>query len=224
MPLNYKYKSLKELVYAYLYEKINQGTIKPSEKINENLICEDLQVSRTPVREALIKLEDEGYIKRMPRRGFIVREVSLDKIREIYEIIGCLEGLAASLAIDRMTGKDIILLETLVEKMDEAIKNKKLREYFKLQRDFHDVYISASGNEELYNILLSLKKRFVKKAYFTRENDQELYTALKRFNDGHKEIVTLIKKSNKKGVVDYLKEVHWNFKNAEIVVSPFELS
>jgi DNA-binding GntR family transcriptional regulator len=125
MPLNYKYKSLKDLVYVYLYEKINQGTIKPNEKINENLICRDLQVSRTPVREALIKLEDEGYLKRMPRRGYIVREVTRDKIREIYEIIGCLEGLAASLAIDRMTGKDIILLETLVEKMNEAIKNKK---------------------------------------------------------------------------------------------------
>jgi len=224
MPLNYKYKSLKELVYAYLYEKINQGTIKPNEKINESLICEDLQVSRTPVREALIQLEDEGYIKRMPRRGFIVREVTLEKIREIYEIIGCLDGLAASLAIDRMTGKDIILLETLVEKMNEAIKNKKLHEYFKLQRNFHNVYISASGSEELYNTLLSLKKRFVKKAYFTRENDQELYTALKRFNDGHKQIVNLIKKSDKKGVADYLKEVHWNFRNAEIVVSPFELS
>jgi DNA-binding GntR family transcriptional regulator len=223
MPLNYKYKSLKELVYAYLYEKINQGTIKPNEKINESLICEDLQVSRTPVREALIQLEDEGYITRVPRRGFIVREVTRKKIREIYEIIGCLDGLAASLAIDRMTGKDIILLETLVEKMNEAIKNKKLHEYFKLQRNFHNVYISASGSEELYNTLLSLKKRFVKKAYFTRENDQELYTALKRFNDGHKQIVNLIKKSDKKGVADYLKEVHWNFRNAEIVVSPFEL-
>jgi DNA-binding GntR family transcriptional regulator len=224
MPLNYKYKSLKDLVYVYLYEKINQGTIKPNEKINENLICRDLQVSRTPVREALIKLEDEGYLKRMPRRGYIVREVTRDKIREIYEIIGCLEGLAASLAIDRMTGKDIILLETLVEKMNEAIKNKKLHEYFKLQRNFHNVYISASGSGELYNMLLSLKKRFVKKAYFTRENDQELYTALKRFNDGHKQIVNLIKKSDKKGVADYLKDVHWNFINAEIVVSPFEPS
>lgn len=224
MFLNYKYKSLKELVYAYLYERINQGTIKPNEKINEKLICEDIHVSRTPVREALIQLEDEGYIKKVPRRGFIVREVTLEKIREIYEIIGSLEGLAASLAIDRMTGKDIILLETLVEKMNEAINNKKLHEYFKLQRNFHNVYISASGSEELYNMLLSLKKRFVKKAYFTRENDQGLYIALKRFNDGHKQIVNLIKKSDKKGVADYLKEVHWSFKNAEIVVSPFEQS
>jgi DNA-binding GntR family transcriptional regulator len=224
MPLNYKYKSLKELVYEYLYERINSGSIKANEKINENHICQDLHVSRTPVREALIQLEDEGYIQRIPRRGFIVREVTLNKIKEIYEIIGCLEGLAAALAIDKMTGKDIILLDTLVDKMDEAIKNRKLHEYFRLQRNFHNVYISASGNEELHNMLVLLKKRFVKKAYFTHENDQELYNALKDFNSGHKQIVRLIKNSDKKGVAEYLKEMHWNYKNAEIVVSPFESS
>ena len=216
------YKSLKDHVYEYLYERINIGSLKPKEKVNENNLCKHLKVSRTPVREALIKLEEEGYVTRLPRRGFIVKEITLVKIKEIYSIIGCLEGMAASFAIQNYNEKDMALMKQLVKKMDEAIHNKRLQEYFKLQRKFHNVFVEASRNSELVNLVTSLKKRFMKKAYFAREGDEELYKVLRNFNKGHKKIIQLLEKGNREEIKRYLRDVHWNLDYASIVISPFE--
>jgi DNA-binding GntR family transcriptional regulator len=218
----FNYKTLKEHVYLYLYEKINSGTIKPKEKINESQLCKDINVSRTPIREALIQLEDEGYIERLPRRGFIVKEISLGKIKEIFQILGCLEGFAASLTIDKLTDKDIEEMRALVKKMDEAIADKKVPDYFRLQRNFHNIYISVCGNNELFDLIASLKKRFVKKAYFLSENQGILYETMERNNDGHKRIVEFLEKGDKSGIESYLREIHWRFNGSSNIISPFE--
>jgi DNA-binding GntR family transcriptional regulator len=220
MTLNYK--SLKDHVYLYLYERINNGTLKPGDKINENQLCKDLEVSRTPIREALIKLEDEGYIERLPRRGFVVKEISLGKIKEIYEILGCLEGFAASLAIDRLTEKDLMVMKILVQKMDDAISDKNVHEYFKLQRNFHETYILACGNKELFDLIILLKKRFVKKAYLLHENEETIVQTMKKNNLGHKNIVDLLEKKDKSGIEALERDVHWNLENVNVIVSPFE--
>lgn len=215
-------RSLKDHVYQYLYEKINKGTLKPKDKINENQLCQDLEVSRTPIREALIQLEDEGYIMRVPRRGFIVKEISLEKIKEIFDILGCLEGRAASLAISKLTEKGFATMRKLVQRMEEAIRDKGVHEYFKLQRNFHDVYISACGNNELSSLIGSLKKRFVKKAYLLHDKEEILYQTLEHNNRGHKRIVELFEKGDKAGVEAFLRDVHWNFEQANLIISPFE--
>jgi len=218
----FNFKSLKDHVYQYLYDKINSGGLKPKDKINENQLCLDLNVSRTPIREALIQLEDEGYITRVPRRGFIVREISLEKIRDIYDILGCLEGHGASLAISQLTDKDFSALKDLIRRMDKAIADKRVAEYFKIQRLFHDVYIDACGNKELSDLIGSLKKRFVKKAYFLHDQEDVLYQTLERNNEDHKHILEQLEKGDKAGVEAFLRDVHWNFERANLIISPFE--
>jgi len=216
------YKSLKELVYEYLYKEINTGRLKPMEKINENQICKDLNVSRTPIREALIQLENEGYIERLLRRGFIVKEINQGKIREIYEIIGCLEGMAAFYAVKRLKPAHLSSMKHLTERMDDSIEKKNIHQYFELQRDFHDKYISNCGNKELISLIKSLKKRFIKKAYFRHENKEFLFKTLKNNNKQHKELIHFFEKKDKKGAETYLRDVHWNFANANLIVSPFQ--
>ena len=81
------YKSLKEHVYEYISNQIRDETLKPGEKINENVICETLKISRTPVREALIQMANDGYIEQIPRRGFVVKSISLERVHNIYEIL-----------------------------------------------------------------------------------------------------------------------------------------
>ncbi len=216
-----KHKSLKELVYEYLYKKINIGSLRPNEKLNENQICKDLNVSRTPIREALVQLENEGYIKRIQRRGFIVREINQKQIEEIYKILGCLEGLAAYDAVDRLTESDLESMLKLIQKMDEAIRHRNIHQYFETQRSFHGKYISASANEELGKLIASLKKRFMKKAYYQHKNEDILFETLQRNNNQHKEILKLFKEKDKKGVEQYLKEVHWIFDSANLIISTF---
>jgi DNA-binding GntR family transcriptional regulator len=215
-------KSLKDQVYQYLYEKINNNALKPKDKINESQLCKDIEVSRTPIREALIQLEDEGYIERLPRRGFIVKEISLSKIKEIFQILGCLEGYAASLAIDRLTDKDLQEMRMLVQKMTEAIAEKKVHEYFRLQRNFHSVYVSTCGNNELVELITSLKKRFVKKAYYLSKDEGDLINNLEWNNNGHKRLLELFEKNDKPGIESFLRDVHWNFNGSMNIISPFE--
>jgi DNA-binding GntR family transcriptional regulator len=219
-----KHKSLKELVYEYLYKKINTGSLRPNEKLNENQICNDLNVSRTPIREALVQLENEGYIKRLQRKGFIVREINQRQIKEIYKILGCLEGLAAHDAVGRLTESDLESMLKLIQKMDDAIKHRNMHQYFETQRNFHGKYISASANDELGKLITSLKKRFMKKAYYQHENEDILFEILQRNNNQHKEILKLFKEKDMKGVEQYLKEVHWIFDSANLIISTFNAS
>ena len=81
-----KYKSLKDHVYDYIARQIMDGTLKPEQKINENVICEELNISRTPVREALIQLASEGVLKNRARKGFVVRALSEEEVAELYGV------------------------------------------------------------------------------------------------------------------------------------------
>jgi len=210
-----EFKSIKDHVYEYLSTKINEGDLRPKEKINDKIICDALKVSRTPVREALIELTNEGYLERTPRHGFRVKVISLVEVKEIYEIIGSLEGLAAERALSRLKEEDYLCLEKLISKMDEFIKNKKRHDFYHLQRDFHDIYIKACGNSRLFDMLFALKNRF-RQVYAFHESKEALYSELQQFNDEHREIVKLFRKGNVPELQKYLKDVHWAFTYAKL--------
>ncbi len=211
-----QYKTLKDHVYDYISKKINDGTLKPKERICENKICEDLEISRTPVREALMQLASEGYLEKSPRKGFIVKELNLERVQRLYAIIGCLEGLAASLAVDKMTGKDMKTMESILDKIDKAIIDKDYGEYYKLQTEFHSVFIDAADNEELSFLLTALKKNFIRQTYIT--DTEQVDTLLSVVQDTHKEhrvLFNLFKEKDKAKLESYLRNVHWNVKYAK---------
>ncbi|WP_312095119.1 GntR family transcriptional regulator, partial [Aminipila sp.] len=94
----YKFQSLKDHVYDYIADQILKGNLLPNEKINENKICQELNISRTPVREALIQLSSEGVLENVPRKGFVLRTLNPREAAEIYEVVGLLDGYASVLA------------------------------------------------------------------------------------------------------------------------------
>lgn len=91
-----RFKTLKDHVYEYIAEQIRAGSLLPDQRINENVICEELNISRTPVREALIQLSAEGILENKARRGFIIRSMSEQDVRELYTVIGVLDGYGRS--------------------------------------------------------------------------------------------------------------------------------
>jgi len=207
------YKTLKDHVYDYISAKINDGSLKPNERINENKISEDLEVSRTPVREALLQLANEGYLEKNPRKGFIVKELTLERAKRIYVIIGCLEALAASLALDKMTDEHMKEMERLIEDIDKTIEERDYAKYYRLQMRFHDVFIEAADNEELSKILSSLKRNFIRQTYFRKDEELDtLFKVVKETHDQHRVILRLFKEKKKAELERYLKEVHWNVK------------
>lgn len=209
-----QYMSLKDHVYNYISEKINEGSLSPNEKISEQLICEELQISRTPVREALIQLATEGYLENLPRRGFRVRPIDENKAIEFYMIIGVLEGLAGSLSIESITNKDIDHMKKLVLSMDQAISIGFYDNYYKLQTEFHNTFINICNNDELIRLLNQLKRSFIRQSYINKDTE-DLSEVLKKTNEEHKRMIELFEKKDRNGLEKYIKDVHWNAKNAK---------
>ncbi len=108
------YQPLREVVCESLREAIRKGILKPGERIMEIKLAEELGVSRTPVREAIRKLELEGYVVMMPRRGTYVADMSIRDINEIFEIRTALESLSNSLAAEHITEDELEHLQRLL--------------------------------------------------------------------------------------------------------------
>lgn len=202
------YKSLKDRVYSYLQDQILKGNIKPGGRIMEKEICLKLNVSRTPIREALMKLETEKFIQIIPHRGFIVKEITLEELEEMFTVIGCLEGIVAAISISKMKEHEFNMLNRAFEKMKSSLQKNNHREYIKWNLEFHEIYIKASGNKLIYEIIALLKKRF----YEHSAKMRQLPEWEKKSMEGHQKILELLNKKDAKKVERYLREVHWGFK------------
>ena len=208
-----KIKTLKDYVYEYISKGIQEGTLKPNDKLNEQEISDRLGISRTPIREALIQLAADGLLESIPHRGFRVKPLSLKEVTELYIIIGNLDSLAANLALYNLSEDDINQMESLKEEMDEAIKKEEYDRYYKLQIEFHDVYINKCNNKELIRILNQFRMRFIRQSY-SNIDKEELLKVLLETNEQHGAIIDLIKARDSKKLENYIKEVHWNTKYA----------
>lgn len=204
-----KFKTLKDHVYDYIASQIMEGRLNPHEKINEAAICEELSISRTPVREALIQLASEEILENVPRKGFVLRYVDLKEAQELYEIIGHLDGLAAYKASGRLTEQDFKDMNFYIESMDLAIRSENYAMYYRQQMEFHHVYTLKCGSDTLINELDRLKNKFLKKSY-TTDAKGEIKKVLLLTNDEHREIYSLFQKGGKDALADYIAGTHWS--------------
>ena len=113
------YRPLRDVVSDVLRQAIKDGVLKPGERLMEIRLAEELGVSRTPIREAIRKLEQEGFVVMVPRRGTYVADISLKDISQVFEIRGALEELAAGLAAERITPDELERLERILVEINE---------------------------------------------------------------------------------------------------------
>jgi len=205
--------SLKDHVYNYISQAINEGRLKPNEKINEKLIMEDLNISRTPVREAFLELSVEGYLENVPRKGFHVKRVDEKKAQEVYELLGVLDALCATSVLQILDSNDYKTMESAIEYMDLAIQKNDFSTYYEYQNVFHNTYIDKCTNHELVRMIMNLKKIFIRQSY-ENIDDEHLLRSLQKTNDEHKEILKLMKSNKVPELEAYVKAVHWDPKNA----------
>lgn len=200
-------KSLKDFVYQYLIEEIQEGHLQDGDKVNEQRISDLLQVSRTPVREALIQLGSEGVLAFEPNRGFRLRVAGPEELRELYGIVGCLDAYAASLAAGRLTKAGLADLHRLCGEMDKALDAGNYRDYYRLQLSFHNVYVACCGNTEVIQTLSRLKMRFLRQGHV--EPSPERTEIYRRTNEEHHRICALFEEGDTRQLEDYLRNVHW---------------
>lgn len=207
-----QYKPLREIVYESLREAILQGRLKPGERLMEIQLAEELGVSRTPVREAIRKLELEGLLVMAYRKGVYVTDVKAKDIIDILEIRAVLEGLAAGLAAERITAEELEEIELILHQHkyinfsshfgegDDQGQDFSLPADYKRNLDhmvevdtkFHDLIYRASRNKRLEQIITLLKTQI---QYF-RTTSLAQPGRTKIATEEHKKIIEAISERN----------------------------
>lgn len=153
------YKPLREIVFKTMREAILNGDFKPGQRLMEVQLAEQMGVSRTPVREAIRKLELEGLVIMVPRKGAYVAGLSVEDIEEVLEIREVLEGLAANLAAIRASDEEILKLNNIIKLFSLAAKNRDIDSLIKYDIKFHDTIYHASRNKRLLQMINALQEQ-----------------------------------------------------------------
>lgn len=153
------YMPLREVIFNSLREAIILGELKPGQRLMEVQLAEKMGVSRTPVREAIRKLELEGLVDMIPRKGAHVAELSIKDIMDVLEVRASLDGLAASLASERITDDELKELKHINDQFASYIEKENLNGSIKKDVEFHDIIYRASRNDKLISILNNLREQ-----------------------------------------------------------------
>ncbi|MDO4620233.1 MAG: GntR family transcriptional regulator [Lachnospiraceae bacterium] len=156
-----EYMPLRDVVFYTLRRQILRGELKPGERLMEIALADRLGVSRTPIREAIRKLENEGLVIMIPRRGAHVAEITRQELNDVLEVRRSLEVLAISKACDYMTEKDIRELKEAEEAfaIQIARKDADLTVLGEADEHFHDIIYKGTNNRRLIQILNNLREQ-----------------------------------------------------------------
>ena len=150
-------KQLRDIIFEHLRQEILDGNLKPDERLIERDIATKLNVSRTPIREALRKLESEGFVEHVPRKGVIVHGFNSTEIEEIYDIRKELECLVVRKAILNITDHDIQILKVILEDLDNEKKADQVQITAQGLHEFDEVILNMTKMPLLKNFVHSLK-------------------------------------------------------------------
>lgn len=186
-------RSLTSLVQQELERRILAGDILPGDKLNENDVATELNVSRGPVREAFRALEQAGLVRTEKNRGVFVRQVSLEEADEIYELRAGLDELIGRLAAERASDGQVAELRALVVQMQEAASAKDVDAYYPLNIRFHDRLAQLAGN----GTLLAAYRRLINELHLYRRRTLALgHDSFPKSTRQHADIVEAIAARN----------------------------
>lgn len=153
------YQPLRDMVFDVLMNAIMQGQLSPGERLLEVQLAEEMGVSRTPVREAIRRLELEGFVVMVPRKGAYVAGLSINDVECVYEIRTALETLAARLAAQRMEEVDYRRLDELALQMQATFNEGNVEQWVALDAQFHELLYKFSRNERLVQMMSNLMEQ-----------------------------------------------------------------
>ncbi|NJD01784.1 MAG: GntR family transcriptional regulator [Ruminiclostridium sp.] len=153
------YKPLREVIFNTLREAIIVGELKPGERLMEVQLAEKMGVSRTPVREAIRKLELEGLVDMLPRKGAHVADLSVKDIMDVLEVRSTLDGLASMLSAERITDEELKDLKHVQTQFIGYVEKENLQGSIKKDVEFHDVIYRSSRNDKLIQIANNLREQ-----------------------------------------------------------------
>ncbi|WP_413299049.1 GntR family transcriptional regulator [Bacillus sp. 1P10SD] len=160
--------SLRERVYIHIKDLILEGEFKTGDRLVERELAERLNISRTPIREALFRLESQGFVKTVPRKGVIVADISEKEIIEVFTILSSLEVLAAKLAAQKLDDDAKSKFIEYSRKIEDCLKEDNDQDFSHLHGELNHLLYSSAKNNKLYEMLSGLSdyiRAFAKTGY-----------------------------------------------------------
>ena len=194
--------SSSEIVYRKFLEYIMSGNIKSGEKINEEKLTKEFGVSRTPLREAIRRLQSEGIIEAEPQKGATVKQLSMGEVNEIYTIRARLESLAVELTVSNMDEAAKKKLLSFQKKFKQSLEKKQNLKWLNDNIDFHFYFAEMSKNGSLYQMIQNLNIRVHKYKHIAMVKPE----FIKLYDTQHEEIIhnaVVIKNPKKAGKAMY---------------------
>jgi DNA-binding GntR family transcriptional regulator len=192
---------LSDQIYEVLRERIKMGFYPPRTRLKEGKLAEEMGVSRTPIREALRRLEREGYVVILPGKGAYVRWLSLNEMKELIEIRSILEAYATRLVAEKKDEALIGKLEDLLKQFKEAMDQKNIPLCIKISTEFHETIYRNCGNKNLYEIIKSLRDQFYQIRILLLEIPGMMETSWR----DHLEIVRLLRENKIEKIEDFVR-------------------
>ena len=193
---------------------MNRGRLRPGKYLDLNALAKQIGISRTPLRDALLRLECEGFVEIHNRRGVRIAPLTLDRIRHIYEILAALESTALRDVGQRITVETITRMNDQNREMVRALDASDFARFYEANLAFHDAYLGLSDNSELVGHIHILKQRlydFPRLKGFVPEWERASV-------EEHRALVRFLEEGNVGAAADLMRDVHWSFSYQESFV------
>jgi DNA-binding GntR family transcriptional regulator len=214
-------RSLRSQIYEYIRDEIQSGQLIPGAFIKMREISEHLGVSITPLRDAIIQLECEGFVTILPRRGILLNKMTLTEIKNVLEIVGALESTVIATVFDRITMMHLKKMARLNVQMKELLQSEAFDQafnerYYQLNIDFHGVFLNLSSNPSLLRIVIPNKQRLYDFQRLSYLRSWELINC-----DEHDQLIDYIEAGERAKAVRLWQDSHWSFTAHEKFIREF---
>ena len=207
---------LRDQIYAWMRDEMNRGNLLPGQLINMSEISRRIGISKTPLREALIQLECDGFVTTIPRKGVMINRMSLTDVEESWEICRAFEHTMMLQVCGRVTEEEIEEMAAINQEMRLASETHDTDRFYQLNIAFHTALFRRSENRQMRRILTRIKQR--------------LYDFLTRVSlpmwegtncDEHDHLLTLLREGNGEAAAAYIRDEHWSFEKQEYYIRQF---
>ena len=209
-----EYLPLRDVVFNTLRRAILKGELKPGERLMEIALADKLGVSRTPIREAIRKLELEGLVVMAPRKGAKVASITERDLNDVLEVRKGMEVLAISLACKRITGEELEKLEIIERDFQRLIESGNLTELAEMDVKFHDTIYQATNNQRLVQLLNNLREQM----YRYRMEYLKDIAVRRTLAEEHKAICQALRERNQQQAEKYVS-IHIDNQQKAIILS-----
>ena len=197
---------LRVQVYDYLQKQMRIGALEPGASISVNTMIKELGISRTPLREALLLLQEQGFVSILPQRGVKINALSLDDVKDIYEILGGIESRVVLSVFHKIGENEIQQMNQLNSQIEGWLLKEDIIRHNQANIAFHNVFLDLSENHRLLKYVKNLKMQlydFPRRNFGKQWNNTNLQE--------HREFVELIQKGKAIDTADYWRDIHWEF-------------